>query len=909
MPIFGEEKEYKCPMLHIFVLKALDKEIIAALEEKGIHEPTEIQKQVIPKILDGKNILIISPTGSGKTEAAMLPVMHMIVEEKNRDTGKGIKCIYITPLRALNRDMLLRLNYFGKRLNLKVAVRHGDTSKSERRKQSLNPPDILITTPETFQILFLGKRLRESLKNVDFVVIDEVHELAGDERGAQMSVALERLRNIAEFQVIGLSATVGNPEEVARFLSPVKEVEIVEVKEGRNLNVEIRTPSVLREDIAATMGCDVNYASSLVEMWEEASKHRATLLFVNTRCTAEDIAMRYNIWLKNPPVAVHHGSLSKEHRVSVEEEFKAGKKKMLVCTSSLELGIDVGIVDLALQYNSPRQVTKLVQRIGRAGHSKSEVSHGIIYCDNPVEIWEAGAILSLVKKGWVESVKIRKKPVIVLYNQIVAMANTCSKVSAKFAYDTIKRAYVFNDLTWEEFEEVLQFAKESGKIWYDGMEFGKSRSGLLFFYDNISMIPDEKSYRVVSTANNYIGVLDERFVSSLNIGDTFVIAGKTWRVLSIENDKIVVEYIMDIAMPPSWLGEEIPVPYEIAAEKPSFGEMNAAAVEKLKDFDMWGKEEVRIEKGTGFVFVGIRLGTKGNYTLGLILSSILSQKIGESVEFSVTPYSVALFNPNVLSDDVEFLLKNIKNVRGILNIVARNSRLFKYTFIHIAKKMGVIKKDASVTGGRVDKIVEYYKNTILYREVVEKLEHDYMDIEHVEEFLKDLNAGKIKINKGKLSELARVLLEAKGDMASPIVATRPVLEAVHRRLLEENMIMVCLSCGKSLHIKVKDFTRPVCPFCGSIRVALVKPYEEELVDKLRRGKIKELKKQDLDRLMGISHLLRRHRRMGAMVLAGRGIGLSTAARILSIPYYEELDVVRRVLKEELKYAKNRQFWD
>ncbi len=887
------------------MLKSLDKEIIAALEEKGIHEPTEIQKQVIPKILDGKNILIISPTGSGKTEAAMLPVMQKIIENKN----PGISAIYITPLRALNRDMLKRLKYFGKKLKLDIAVRHGDTTQHERRKQALKPPDILITTPETFQILFLGKRLRESLKNVRHVIVDEVHELAGDERGAQLAVGLERLKRVAKFQIIGLSATVGNREEIARFLCPSGSMEIVEVKGKKEMNIEIRAPKKKRSDVSAVMGCDPNYASSLAEMWEEAERHKATLLFVNTRCTAEDIGMRYNLWLKDPPVEVHHGSLSKEHRIRVENEFKAGKIKMLICTSSLELGIDVGLVDLVLQYNSPRQVTKMIQRIGRSGHKEGRISKGIIYGDSPIELWESAAIVSLMEKEWVENVKIRKNPKIVIFNQIVAMANSSKEVDARDAYDIIHSAYPFRELTWEEFEEILEFAKERGKIWYDGMKFGKSRSGLRFFYDNISMIPDERSYKVVSIDGRFIGILDERFVSSLNVGETFVIAGKTWRAIRIEEDKVVVEYIMDIAMPPSWLGEEIPVPYEIAQSEPDMQSMNKEAREILRNFHLWSKDELRIERDGTVVFVGLRGGTKVNYTLGLILSSILSQKIGEAVEFSVTPYSISFFNPHVREDDIVELFMKLKNLRGIINILAKNSRVFKYTFLHVARKMGVLRKDASVSNYRIEKISEMYRNTVLYEEIVDKMIHDYMDIENAEVILEKIKRGEMQIKMRELSEEAKVLLEAKGDMASPIVATRPVLEAVQKRLLEEEMIFLCLSCKRSYHIKVKDFHKAVCPFCGSVRVVLLKPYEEEIVEKVKSGKINEIRKEEMERLMGISHLLRRHKRMGAMVLAGRGIGLKTAARILSIPYEDEMEIVKRVLKEELKYAKNRQFWD
>jgi len=888
------------------VFKTLDPQIQKILEEKGIFEPTEPQRKVIPYILEGKNVLLISPTGSGKTEAAMLPIFHRLMNEK---FGK-IACLYITPLRALNRDMLKRLKEFGKKLGIEIAVRHGDTPRYERRKLALKPPDVLITTPETFQIMFLGKRLKESLKNVRFVIIDEIHELASDERGAQLAIALERLREYTKFQIIGLSATVGNPHEIAKFLSPNEDIKIVDVKIYKKIDVMVEAPEKEYKKEAEVMGSDVKYASTLMEMWKAIEKHRATLVFTNTRCTAEDIGMRYHLLFSNPPIEIHHGSLSRNVRVNAEEKFKKGEIKALICTSSLELGIDVGIVDFVIQFNSPRQVTKLLQRIGRAGHRINEVSKGRIFAHTPLEIWEAGVIVSMAHKGLVEKIRIRDKPLMVLANQLVALANSEGSVDARDAFEIIKRAYPFRNMVWEEFENVLLFLKDLGKIWYDGYKFGKTRGGREYFYENISMIPDEKTYKVITLQGDFIGILDESFVSTLNLGESFVIKGMAWRIVDIKEDKVIVEYMRDIAMPPSWVGEEIPVPYEVASGEMDERYLNQAAIEIIRKWSMdWGKNKMVIERGKGLVFIGVRGGSRANYTLGLILSSILSQKIGESVEFSISPYHIALFNPHINLDYLVDILKKLRNVEGIIKIVAKNSKLFNYVFMHVAKKMGVIKKGADLKRMRIEKIVEVYKGTPLYDEVLNKMMHDYMDPKVVEEILTNLRNGNMKIEIRELSDNVKNLLEEHGDLASPILATRPVIEAVHRRLLNENMILACLSCGGSMHIKVKDFDKAVCPFCGSIRVTLLKPYEEELVKIIKKKKFTHEDRRELDRMMAISHLLRRHRRNAALVLAGRGIGLSTAVRILNLPYDDEFTLVKRVVKEELKYARNKQFWD
>ena len=347
----------------------ISKILLNALQEAGIEKLSEMQLLAAKKILKGKNLLIIAPTGFGKTEAAIVPVLQKIL----LNNYEGVSMLYITPLRALNRDMLRRLEKLAKKLGLSIAVRHGDTTNIERRKQSIKPPQILVTTPETFQILFLGKRLKKALKNVKFEIIDEIHEIVDSERGSQLSIALERLREIGNFQTIGLSATIKNKRSVAAFLG--KNVDIIESYAEKEYDFRVIKPEVTEEDekLAQELFVDIEIASELRRIKEIVERHNSALIFVNTRQTAEALGLKLK---KIMNIEVHHGSLSRESRVESEEKFAKRELKALICTSSMELGIDIGHVDVVIQYNSPREVVRLSQRVGRSGQGLGKKSNG-----------------------------------------------------------------------------------------------------------------------------------------------------------------------------------------------------------------------------------------------------------------------------------------------------------------------------------------------------------------------------------------------------------------------------------------------------------------------------------------------------------------------------------------------------
>ncbi|HLE46168.1 MAG TPA: DEAD/DEAH box helicase, partial [Thermoplasmata archaeon] len=448
--------------------------ILEALAKLKFEAFTEPQRLTVPRILAGRNVLVIAPTGIGKTEAAMLPILHRILTEK----PEPVSCLYITPLRALNRDMLRRMTFFGEELGIRVAVRHGDTSPKERAEQTRHPPDVLITTPETFQILFTGRRVRDQLRTVKWVVIDEIHELAGDDRGAQLAIGLERLVELVgrDVQRIGLSATVGSPDEVAAFLGGVgREVEVIKVPipKGIRIAVEVPLPSDEDKAMAERLHLQEVQAAAIRRCHELIESHRSTLFFVNTRDTAEFLSSRLTLAFPNASLGVHHGSLSKDIRVQMEDDFKAGVLKSLICTSSLELGIDVGTADFVLQYNSPREVSRLVQRIGRSGHGVGEVSDGLVIATHEDDFAEAAVIARRALAEELEPVTVRPDNLAVLANQLVAMAMARPSLVADEAYALVRHAHPFRALLRADFDAVLKQLASLRKLWSAEGRFGR----------------------------------------------------------------------------------------------------------------------------------------------------------------------------------------------------------------------------------------------------------------------------------------------------------------------------------------------------------------------------------------------------------------------------------------------------
>lgn len=937
------------------VFSALHPRIQEILTLKDIRNPTEPQIKAIPAILKGENVLLIAPTGLGKTESALLPIFHNFLKLKESSPEKelkGISILYVTPLRALNRDMLRRTFEIGKKLGIDISVRHGDTSESERARQARSPPDMLITTPETFQILFIGKRLRKHLESVRWVILDEIHEIADDDRGAQLSVALERLHELTiskgvTFQRIGLSATVGSPEEVARYLGGLenekfRSVKILNVDVTKHIDIKVEFPAVNNSDYKLSNKFSMEPISfaSLRRCKELIDGHVSTLLFINTRDGAEILASRFHQWIENFPVDVHHGSLSKIARVESEDNFKAGKLKSLICTSSLELGIDVGETDFVIQYNSPREVKRILQRVGRSGHSVGKISKGVIISTSAEDLAESLVIARRALAGKIEPLKIRQNPLSVLTNQIISTALEYGKINNQDLYKIIKRAYPFHKLKYEIFFKTVSQLKNQHNIWIEGENIIKRTYSRNYFLDNISMIADEKSYFVVDiSSRKKIGKLDESFVLNYGFEDSkFILRGRPWVIVKAEGDELLVHQSKEIGNAPSWAGEEIPVPLEVAREVGSLRSLHSLdeypcdkkcltkiteAVEKQKkqDFVVPDDKNITIEFEDKTIVINSCFGTKVNETLGRMISAILAQSIGESIGINSDAYRISLELPLRISPEkIKDLLLQTKpeTVFYLLNTILKNSNYIRWALVHVARKFGAIRKDFDYKGVGAKRLFTLFENTLISSEAIDKLIWEKMDVENTEKILNEIQSGKIRIHIQRLSPLSLAGLETIRGLMVPSRADRSILMALKKRLEETDISLVCTNCNNIWNTSVgRADKRPKCSRCGAIKVAVL-PRRNRNIAKIltKKGRTPE-ENREAKRIHKNASLVLSYGKAALLALAGRGIGPDTAARILArynildLEKSEEAQIkfLRDILKAELTYARTRGFWD
>lgn len=522
--------------------------------ESRLGAPTPPQLLAWPRIREGKNVLVAAPTGSGKTLTAFLSALDALLSQGDA-LPPWTHVLYVSPLKALSNDIAKNLQGPLRELReldptlpeVRVAVRTGDTTAAERAAMAKNPPHILVTTPESLYLLLTSEGGRKWLRTVRVAIVDEIHALARDKRGSHLSLSLERLEALAPgIQRIGLSATQKPLSAIARFLGGgfegdgmggPRDVEVIDAGHLRKLDLGIEIPPSPLMAVCSHEQWDEIYeiVSRLV------NEHRTTLIFVNTRKLAERVSARLADRLGAEKVKCHHGSLSKDIRLDAEQRLKAGSLKALVATASLELGIDVGDVDLAIQLGSPRSIATFLQRMGRAGHGVGRVPKGRLFPLTRDELIECAAILKAVKDGELDRIPLPKKPLDVLAQQVVA-ACVAGEWDEDELFARLRRAEPYHTLAREEFDAVVKMLSEAmgraALIHRDGVNrrLMATRRAKMRALSNGGVIPDLGDYRVlVEPEGTYVGTVTEDFAIESNRGDIFQLGSTSWRVLRIES--------------------------------------------------------------------------------------------------------------------------------------------------------------------------------------------------------------------------------------------------------------------------------------------------------------------------------------------------------------------------------------
>ena len=659
------------------------------LEKGRLLKPTLIQSLAIPRILEGENVLLISPTGTGKTEAAILPVISRILENHSRK--EGVRVVYINPLKALTRDLRKRIEKYAHFVGLRVRPLFGDVNKAFKRPI----PEIIIITPESLEVLLdWAPRWWNALRSVEFVIVDEVHELAFSKRGYQLLVLLERLKHLVgkPFQRICLSATVGDPEKIAwLFGGSEGPLRIVIAEEQRPYDFQLRLAVPINEDEMR----DPFIAGARV-ISEEIESGIKSLIFVNSRYSAERLKLELD--RLDFPVMVHHGSLGVGERERAEDMFKSGLLRAVIATKTLELGIDIGDIKQVLQYRSPGQVSTLLQRAGRSQHRPGEKSVCKLVSTDPEDFLECMGVLRLAEAGKLEGPLIIDYPLDVLAKEIlgIALHNHRGKNILKNAFEPLKvddvfkivaSAVPFSNLSRTIFERVIENLTKSGLLRLEGGSFDISsrfrnvwsfkekenkKGAHLRFSEFFSMIPKKETFAVIEEygfgKRRKVGELDSAFVyRTLSTGMAIRLAGANWKVNNIDENsyEVIVSRAEEIGEAPVWKGEGPPRSREVTREtlkvivdvleKPFVlerfcGEQGALSVvlDYLKALDksyldglVRGKviaEKIPAIRTTVFITF---LGERVNRTL----AAAVFEKVAEAsllVKYVVTPYGFAV---------------------------------------------------------------------------------------------------------------------------------------------------------------------------------------------------------------------------------------------------------------------------
>ncbi|MCF7866608.1 ATP-dependent helicase [Candidatus Woesearchaeota archaeon] len=811
------------------------------------------QKFSILNIHSRINTLVSSPTGSGKTLSAFAAILNELVGLSSKDLLEDkIYCVYISPLKALGNDIEKNLNepleqikkLYEERysrskedkLDIRVGVRTGDTKVYEKAKMLKKPPHILITTPESLGIVLTSPKLKEKLSDVQWVIVDEIHSLADSKRGVHLSLSLERLNRITNFCRIGLSATVAPLEEVAKFLvgyedpknQKFRPCKIVDVSYIKKLDLKVLSPV----NNLITASYKNIYDSMYVLMNDFIQNHKTTLIFTNTRSATERIV--HNLKDKFPnnyskvldvdeeskdsvissdsqvsgkwEIGAHHGSLSQQHRLKMENRLKAGELKAIVSSTSLELGIDIGYIDLVLLLGSPKSVARALQRIGRSGHKLHEESVGRIIVLDRDDLVECSVLLKAATEKKIDKIKVSKNVFDVLAQQIFGLAIE-DKINVDEVYNTMRKSYCYGSLERKDFDDVIKYLSGEyvsleeryvyAKIWYDEetREIGKrGKMARVLYMTNIGTIPDETNVKV-KLGNNYIGSISEPFLERLKKGDVFVLGGQTYLFKYAQGLTAFVESGFNrTPTVPSWFSEMLPLSFDLAMEIQKFrhfmdeyfigGAPKKEIIQFINDYlyvDEYGANSIYEYFSEQYNFLEIPhdkkliiehyddgnvkyiifhalYGRRTNDVLCRALAFILGKLQGKDVELNISDDGFYLRVPSVRNVQISraMNLLKVEHIDEIMKHALDKTEVLSRRFRHCAaRSLMIIRnyKGRSKSVGKqqmssrllISSVKKIDNDFIILREARREVLEDLMDIDRAKEIIKDWQSEKIQI--------------------------------------------------------------------------------------------------------------------------------------------------------------------
>jgi ATP-dependent Lhr-like helicase len=832
---------------------------------------------------------------------------------------------------------------------------------------------MLVTTPETLQAILPGTRMRQHLSQVRYVVVDEVHDLASSKRGVQLTIALERLYEVVgkEFQKIGLSATVGNPDEVAKFIAGTnRSIRVVQASllKGYRYQVENPAPTEADYDLAGKLGTAPEAAARIRRVAELVDSHKSTLIFVNSRTNAEMLGFKFN-QLGRTDVAVHHGSLSKEERVQIEDEFKAGVLKAIICTSTLELGIDIGNVDLVIQYLSPRQVSSLIQRVGRSGHRLDLLSEGVIITAFPDDTLESAAAVKNAYEGKIEPVLIHEEALDVLAHQIVGILIDKGTINVKELLAMVQRAYPYRNLTENTLLDVIYFLDSLNELRFEEEDkvLRKGRKTRSYYYENLSMIPDERRYPIINViSDRKIGTLGDEFMAiRARVGLNFIVRGRVWRIVQIEEETGTVYVVPSedmLAAISGWDGEMLPVPFELAQETGRMREeigralretgkaevaaeklAKKLAADKVALFDAVIEVEEQLKEGAPlpthnhilieafdkYLIVHACFGEIVNRTLGGVFDSILSDReiiIGwwndgyrllietsrNLVQKEVEKMSSILFN--LTDEEVEKAFDDYLEARFP----------FSYKMKFVAERFGALPRGKTMGPERQGQLPGQFRGTPIFDETLREAMLEKVDVEKAKEIMRSVKDGKIKVSTVYRSEkptpLAYHILAKYSEVSELMAPERVLLSNIDEMKLAieaRTATLMCMSCGEwTAEKKVRSLSeQPSCEKCESKLLALLYPNQDakrlrEVLMKRREGKeLAEEELKDLTHARRTADLVLSYGKKAVIALEVKGVGPETAFRILGKMHPKEDEFYMDLLKAKIQYLRTREYWE